>query len=639
MIGREDEIREYRNRIPVFFALTVVGLAIISVRLFYLQVIRGDELRRFSDANRLKKEKLFPLRGTIYDREGRVIVDNRASFDVVLFPQYYKFDEQTNARLAVALQIDPMELNRRLQKANRARTFRPVLLKSNVGKDIIAAIEMNANLFAGVDIEANVARRYPIQEVAAQLLGYVGEVENRDIQGDSLKQLQMGDYIGKMGIERTYDSFLRGVNGTGYVEVDAMGRRRQTEGAEKLLGFVAQTEPVPGDNLYLTLDLDLEKVAAEALKKRNFHGAVLAMDPRNGEVLAMVNYPSYDPGSISGREVDTKVWSILREDKDRPLRNRAIQDHYPPGSTFKVFMALAGLAEEKVKMSTTVQCNGQLRFGNRTFHCWKKHGLVDFTRSIRESCDIFYYLLGDQLGIDPIAKYARLFGLGEKTGIRISSEQKGLIPDSEWKLKVFGEKWQPGETLSVAIGQGFVATTPLQLVTAYSAVANGGFVFRPFLVKRIEAKGGEKLKEYQPELIRKIDIAPDVIQAVKEGLYQVVNVPGGTAFGNGRSKLTVISGKTGTAQVRRFADMKNLKCENLPYKDRHMGWFVGYAPRENPEIAVVAISEHACHPYPSAQIVRDVIEAFVTKQRGREVASEEREKVKEKHTLAPDEDE
>ncbi len=630
MIGREDEIREYRDRIPIFFAMTVVGFAVLALRLGYLQILRGDELRKYSDSNRLKKEKLFPLRGNIYDRESKIIVDNRASFDVVLFPQYYKFNASTNARLAKALSMDASELDRRLTKASRAKTFRPVLLKSNVGKDVIAAIEMNSSLFAGVDIEANIARRYPFRNMAAQLLGYVGEVENRDIQSDALKQLQLGDNIGKMGIERTYDSFLRGVNGTGYVEVDAMGRRKKTEGARKLFGFVAQTEPVPGDNLFLTLDLDLETAAADAMQKREFQGSVVALDPRNGEIIALVNYPSYDPGAISGREVDAKFWSVLREDKGRPLRNRSIQDHYPPGSTFKVFMALAGLAEGVVKTSSTVNCNGVMPYGNRPVHCWKKHGLVDFTRAIRESCDIFFYKLGDQLGIDSIAKYSRLFGLGEKTGIRISNEQKGLIPDSQWKLKVFGEKWQPGETLSVVIGQGYVAVTPIQLVTAVAAVANGGFVFRPFLVKRIEARGGEKLKEYQPELIRKVDIDPQVIEAVKEGLFQVTNTPTGTAFLSGRSQKIVISGKTGTAQVRRFSEIMKVKCEKLPVKDRHHAWFVGYAPRENPELAVVAIAEHACHGYSAAQVVREVIEAYADKHhpKAREVASDEKPSLK-----------
>jgi len=241
-----------------------------------------------------------------------------------------------------------------------------------------------------------------------------------------------------MGIERNYDSYLRGVNGVGYVEVDAMGRRRKREvPGERLLGYVTSTEAVPGDNLYLTLDADLQRVAAQSMRSRGYHGSVVALDPRSGEVLALVNDPSYEPGQISGREVDSKVWEELSQNRDRPLRNRAIQDHYPPGSTFKPFLAIAALAEGVATTDTTVNCSGSIQFGNRRFHCWKRHGVINFTHAIKESCDVFFYQMGIQLGIDRIAKYARLFGLGNPTGIRISGEQKGLIPDSEWKQKLF----------------------------------------------------------------------------------------------------------------------------------------------------------------------------------------------------------
>ena len=327
----------------------------------------------------------------------------------------------------------------------------------------------------------------------------------------------------------------------------------------------------------------------------------------------MVNSPSYDPGLISGREVNAKIWSELRNNKDRPLRNRAIQDHYPPGSTFKLFVAMAGLSEGVASLKTNVTCAGQMGFGNRVFHCWKRHNTVDFLRAIKESCDVFFYQLGNNLGVDTIAKYARWFGLGAKTGIRLAGESTGNIPDTEWKLKTYKDVWHPGETLSVAIGQGYVDVTPIQLVTAYAAIGNGGFVYRPYLVRRIEGRTGEVIKEYQPELVRKIEIPNEVFDAVKEGLFKVVNEPGGTAFLS-KSKITAISGKTGTAQVRAFGNMKDVKCPALPYEDRHHGWFVGYAPRENPQIAVVAITEHTCHGTAGAPVVKEVVEAFMTKQ-------------------------
>lgn len=617
MIGREDGLRIYRTRVKVFQGLMFLLLSLVAVRLVFLQLIKGDELRRFSEANRLKKERLFPNRGVLFDRLGRVIVDNHAAFDVVLLSQYYSFKREVNQRLARALGMTLGELEKRLAKATKTASFYPILLKADASKDNIAAIEMDTEGFSGVDIEATVQRRYPFGDISAQVLGYIGEVSTREIQSNP-QRFQMGDYIGKQGIEKKYDSILRGINGTGYVEVDAKGRRKKVEGVQGLLGFVAQDEPIAGHSLYLTLDLDLELAAREALKTRNFSGSVIAMDPRTGEILAMVNSPSYDPSLISGRGVDPKVWADLRNNPDRPLRNRAIQDHYPPGSTFKLFLAIAGLAEGKLNLHSETQCGGSIPFGNRRFNCWKRHGTVDFLRSIKESCDVYYYQLSQKLGVDTIAKYARLFGLGEVTGIPIFYEVKGNIPDTAWKKKVYGEVWHPGETLSVAIGQGYVDVTPIQLLIAYAAIGNGGFLYRPYLVRRIESRSGEIIRSFPPELARKIELPSEVFEQVKEGLWRVVNEPGGTAFLS-KSKITQISGKTGTSQVRGFGDISKIRnCRDLPRADRHHAWFVGYAPKENPEIAAVAIAEHECHGSGSAPIVRDVIEKYFENKAERE---------------------
>lgn len=614
MIGREDEVREYRDRATRFNWVVLAALFVLVARLFFLQVLKGEELRRFSEANRLKKEKLFPTRGILYDRNGKVIVDNRAAFDVVMLAQYYKFTPEMNAKLAKALGIPQTDLEKRLAKVSRSPSFIPILLKADVNKDVIAAIEMEAEGFPGVDIEANAQRRYPLGETGAQLLGYTGEVNKKEVERLKSKGIEQGDFIGRMGIERSFDEYLRGENGIGYVEVDAMGRRRKAETNERLLGFVSQTDPAPGDNLYLTLDADLQAVAGESMKARNYTGSVIALDPRTGEVLAMVSYPTYSPSEIAGREVDAKVWKGLRENEDRPLRNRGVQDHYPPGSTFKVFMTIAGLAEGKISPKSQVTCHGGMQFGSRRFNCWKRHGVVDTAKSIRESCDVFYYQLSNQLGVDTIAKWSRAFGLGQPTRIGLESEARGLIPDSEWKLKRFKDIWRPGETLSVSIGQGYVDVTPIQLVAAYAAIGNGGFLYKPYIVRRIERRTGETVKEFEPELVRKIDAPKEVFDIVKEGLFQVANAPGGTAIFSGRSQYTYISGKTGTAQVRAFEDMMKVKCEALPRKFRHHGWFVGYAPRENPELAVVALAEHSCHGTSAAPVVRDVIEAYLKKQ-------------------------
>ncbi|NBX69137.1 MAG: hypothetical protein EBR01_09280 [Proteobacteria bacterium] len=277
-------------------------------------------------------------------------------------------------------------------------------------------------------------------------------------------------------------------------------------------------------------------------------------------------------------------------------------------------MAIAAMAEGKASRQTSHFCNGSMSFGKRKFNCWKHHGYTDFVKSIRESCDVYYYNLGISLGPDVIAKYARLFGLGQPTEIKLPGEQRGLIPDTQWKMERFKDIWHPGETLSIAIGQGYISATPIQLANAYAAIGNGGFLYKPYIVKKIEKRNGELIKEFHPELKRKIEIAPEVFESVKDGLYQVANSPGGTAIVSGHSKKVVISGKTGTAQVRAFSDIMRMKCESMPIKDRHHGWFVGYAPRDNPEIAVAVIAEHSCHGTAAAPIVRDVIEAYFNKK-------------------------
>ncbi len=614
MIGREDEVRQYRDRVVLFYGIVAGFLLLILIRLFFLQIVQGNELRRFSESNRLKKERLFPARGTIYDRDGRVIVDNRAAFDVILLAQYYPFTPEVDARLAKALGFTSEELEKKISKVRKTPTFHPVLLKADVSKDVIAAIESNRENIPGVDIETVVQRRYPLGSFASQLLGYIGEVDKADIRKLRDFSLEQGDFIGKSGLEKQYDKYLRGVNGIGYVEVDAKGRRKIAAADDaRLLGYVTQTDPIPGKDLHLTVDIDIEQAAIHALKTREFTGSVVAMDPRNGELLAVVNEPSYDPSIVSTREIDSKAWHQLSTNKERPLRNRFIQDHYPPGSTFKLFMALAGLAEGLIPADFTTTCTGGMRFGNRRFNCWKRHGTVDFTKSIRESCDVFYYQLGNLLGIDRIAKYARMFGLGAATGFSMQGEQRGLIPDSEWKQKTYKEPWHPGETVSVSIGQGYVATTPLQLVNAFAAIGNGGFLFRPSVVKSILGEGGKVVKEFKPELLRKIEIAPEMLEMAKQGLFEVVNRPGGTAVGS-FSQIAEISGKTGTAQVRSFANMMSVRCEQLDLDARHHGWFVGYAPRENPEIAVAVIAEHSCHGSTAARVVKEVIEAYFKKK-------------------------
>lgn len=612
MIGREDEIRPFRNRIWVIQIPVLLGFAILISRLTYLQVFRGSELKRFSEANRLKKEKVVAARGRIYDRNGKIIVDNRAAFDTVVVPQYFSGKDGAEKRLASVLGITDDELKERLSKINKGPKYSAGLLKADVDKEVIAGIETAPEEFTGVDIESNVHRKYLFGEVGAQLFGYISEVGKKDLERD--RDLQRGDYIGRTGLEHYFDRDLRGADGVGYVEVDARGRRRVAENAN-VLGYVSRTDPTPGNSLYLTLDIDLSEHAFNSMRENEFNGTVIAIDPRSGEVLTMVNLPSYDPGKLSGREISSKVWNRILNNPDRPMRNRAVQDIFMPGSTFKTIVGIAGLAEGVVEKKGSIKCEGFIKTGGHKLNCWKTHGTTDFIKAVRESCNVYFSEIGAELGIDTIARYARLFGFGQASGVIPMGEQKGLIPDTQWKKDKLKADWLPGETLSASIGQGYVTITPMQLVNAYAAIANDGIRFKPFLIRRIERPNGELIREFKPEQETEIRLDKNVWRAIKEGLFQVVNKKGGTASYSGRSGKTVISGKTGTAQVRGFSDISKIKnCMSLPVNQRHHGWFVGYAPKDNPEIAVVALAEHSCHGSSAAPIVRDVIEAYFDKQ-------------------------
>jgi len=610
MIGREEEIRDYRPRVAKFAALGLLLFLGLGVRLIYLQWLRGDELFRFSERNHLKMEVRFAPRGQIRDRHGRVIVDNRAAFDVELLPQFYDSNPADDGKLARILKLDAKAWKNRMSFAGKQSPFLPLLLAADVTPDMIAALETDWVGFPGVQIHPSAHRRYAFQEISAQLLGYVSEATAEELKSGGSLGLQPGDALGKMGLERQYDTELRGEDGNGYIEVDARGRRTDSEeNLEEGIGYLPGKVPVAGNDLTLTLDIELEAVASHALTSRRAEGAVVALDPKSGEVLALVSTPSFSPEVLSGKRVASDVWSALVQDANHPLRNRAIQDVFPPGSTFKPFLALAALSEGTIAAETTSFCSGGLHFGHRNYHCWKNHGKVDMARAIEVSCDVYFYQLGMQLGVDTIAKYAKLFGLGDRSGIDLPMEQRGLIPSSQWKKKTFREAWQPGETLSVSIGQGFVAVTPLQMAAAYAAIGNGGYLYRPHLLKAMRNPKGLLLRQNVPELVRHLEISAQALQVVRNGLERVVNEPGGSGYRGVRSGKVRIAGKTGTAQVRQFADMSKVDCSRLPKPFRHHGWFVGYAPAENPEIAVAVIVEHGCHGAANP-IAKEVIESY-----------------------------
>ncbi|MEK6661794.1 MAG: penicillin-binding protein 2, partial [candidate division NC10 bacterium] len=384
-------------------------------------------------------------------------------------------------------------------------------------------------------------------------------------------------------MERRWEELLRGRTGGQQVEVDALGRR---------VRVLHEVEDVPGHSVFLTLDRDLQETAYEALQGKQ--GAIVALEVNSGAILALVSTPAFDP-NIFARGVTAEEWRALGEDRMHPLNNRAIQGQYPPGSTFKIVLAIAALEEKVNDPDTQLQCHGSMAFGNRVFRDWKKqgHGAVDLHKGIVQSCDVYFYQLGQRIGIDRIAKYARALGLGEKTGIALDDEKPGLIPDTEWKMRRFGQPWFPGETPSASIGQGYITVTPLQMANLMATVANGGTLYRPWFVRRVESLDGTLIREYGPEKIRSLELKENTLKHLRSALAAVVNSGSGTG-GRAKSTLVEIAGKTGTAQV---VEMRGayVKSGQLSYFIRDHAWFVAYAPAENPVIAVAILVEHGGH--------------------------------------------
>jgi penicillin-binding protein 2 len=439
--------------------------------------------------------------------------------------------------------------------------------------------------------------------MGAHVLGYLGEIGPAQLKTLKDQGYQLGDELGQYGLERRWEEVLRGQSGGQQVEVDALGRR---------VRVLHEVTDVPGYTAQLTIDRQLQQTAFEAMQGKE--ATVVALDVHSGAVLAMVSTPAYDP-NVFARGIKAEEWRALIKDPLRPLSNRATQGQFPPGSTFKIVMAIAALEEGVIEPETRISDPGFYYFGNRAFRDWKKqgHGSVDLHKAIVESCDVYFYQLGPRLGIDRIAKWARALGLGEKSGVALDDERSGTIPDTEWKRKRFRQPWYPGETVSVAIGQGYVTTTPLQMAVMMATVANGGTVYRPRIVSKVESFDRALVREYGPEIIRTVPMKPSTIARVRNALADAVKSPSGTG-GAARTPIVEIAGKTGTAQV---IEMKGayLKSEQISYMNRDHAWFVSYAPAQNPQIAVVVLVEHGGHGgSAAAPIAKKVIEKYMELQ-------------------------
>jgi penicillin-binding protein 2 len=599
-IARQDGAPELRRRTTLLYILLVLVFGAIIARLFFLQVIEGERFTYLSENNRVRIKRIAGTRGVVLDRRGQLLVDSRPSFDLLFVAEDTEDPEHTLRQLAGHLGRDEKELLAIFEENKKRAAFEEVVIGKDVDWPTVVAVEAHQLELPGITLRSRPRRSYADGPVAAHVLGYLGEIGPRQLKVLKDEGYALGDEVGQYGLERRWEDFLRGQSGGQQVEVDALGRR---------VRVLHEVTDVPGYTVHLTLDRQLQETAFEALQGKE--GTIVVLDVNKGDILAMVSTPAFDP-NIFARGIKSDEWQALIKDRLRPLNNRAIQGQYPPGSTFKVIMAIAGLEEGVLQPESRISDPGFYYFGNRAFRDWKKegHGAVDLHKAIVESCDVYFYQAGQRIGIDRIAKWARAFGLGEKTGAALDDEKSGIVPDSEWKRKRFRQPWFPGETLSVAIGQGYLTVTPLQLANMMAAVANGGALYRPRLVNKIESVDGSTVREYGPEKIRTIPVKPGTLERVRNGLADVVKGVGGTG-GAARSKIVEIAGKTGTAQV---VEMKGayLKSEQLSYFSRDHAWFVSYAPVQNPQIAVVVLIEHGGHGgSAAAPIAKKVIEKYM----------------------------
>jgi penicillin-binding protein 2 len=596
------DLEAQRRRFQAVIAVIVAIFVVLTLRLWYLQLIRGEYYRELSESNRIRVENVPPPRGTIFDRHGKLLVDIRPSFNLAIIPEDIQDMDQTLTQLSQVLGCDKGVLEERVEMAASEPPFRPITLVRDMTRDQLGAVESYRFYVPGVAVQIEPRRSYEWPGFAAHLIGYVGEIDERQLKDDRYVGYRQGDYLGKYGVEQQWERVLNGQRGGRQVEVDSAGRQ---------LRVLGEVRALPGQNLVLTLDANLQRRAEEALSGKS--GAIVALDPNNGDILAMASSPAFDQNRFI-RGLSTKEWQDLIDDPMHPLSNKAIQGTYPPGSTFKPVVEAAALEEGVAEPGTTMVCTGQLPFGNRSYRCWEKrgHGRLDMYQALVRSCDVYHYQLGLRLGVDRMAEYARRLGYGSRTLIGLSNEARGLVPTSQWKLNRFGIPWQRGEDLSISIGQGFLLVTPLQQAVAYATIANGGKVVQPRIVQRVESPEGAVLEEVPPKIVGEAKLRPTTLEFLRRALTGVVQDPTGTGKAV-RLPGILVGGKTGTAQVVRMAEdePRNRTLDKIPYEERDHAWFVCFAPVEAPQIVVAVLVEHGGHGgSAAAPLARQVLEEF-----------------------------
>jgi penicillin-binding protein 2 len=601
MLGREEKVSPFRLTAVQYLLLAIFLL--LAFGLWRLQIARSDYYTNLAEQNRIKQVPILAPRGKLLDREGRIIVDNYPSFSVLLLRDQNRDLEADADKIAEGLHIPPDDLRTRLSKMKAVPGYQPLFLKDDITPDELAFIESHRADLPELDIITVHRRLYPKGGFMAHVIGYVGQVSEDMLTQPQWELYNSGDIVGMSGVEQYYNDILMGKNGSRQVIVNSRGKE---------VGTLKDMPAVPGKQLKLTIDLDLQIAAEQALEGKP--GAIVAMDPRSGEILAMVSRPAFDPNAFAVK-ITRDEWNALIKDPGKPLLNKAIQAQLAPGSVFKVIMATAGM-QEGIAQELIVNCGGGKTFYGRFFKCWiasshGSHGSVNITKAIYQSCDSYFYTLAEKLGISRIAKYATMLGLGQKTGVDLPQEVSGVMPSEEWKIKNFKQKWYAGETISVGIGQGAVAVTPIQLARAVGAVTTDGSLRRPHVAFPEQFPPEFKqVAHYNDET--KIDIDQKNWITITDAMAQVVS-PVGTA---GRAAVpgVDIAGKTGSSQtVSNDLKKKMSVSEKSLYKDN--GWFVGVSPRRNPEIIVACLFEGGEHGALAAAVATKVIKAYAEKQR------------------------
>ena len=581
------ELHKFRFRLAISACFVLVLFLILYVRFYYLQVSQQEHYHTLAEANRISISPLVPNRGLIYDRNGRALAQNYSAYTLEVIPSKIQNLELTLDELAAIIEITATDRQRFKKLLKESKRFNSLPIRSRLTDVEIATFAANRYRFPGIEIKARVLRQYPEKEVVSHIIGYISRINDQDLEqlerNEELNNYRGSQHIGKIGIEQSYEKQLHGITGFEEVETDAAGRS---------IRVLSRTPSIPGNNLILSIDLGLQEAAENAFGDRR--GALVALDPNNGEVLAFVSKPGYDNNLFIGG-IDQENWNLLNNSIDRPLNNRALRGVYPPGSTFKPFMALAALELGKRTPEYSMSDPGYFSLPGveRRYRDWKPggHGRVDLHKSLVVSCDTYYYSLANDLGIDNIHNFIGQFGLGKKTGIDIEGEVSGLLPSSAWKMSQYKQKWYAGDTISVAIGQGYNLTTPLQLAFATMIIANNGKAYLPRLVKQIQNSETGDVKDIPEKLLYSLNLKPKNLEIVKNALVDVTR-PGGTAAKAAINASYTFAGKTGTSQVIGIKQGERYNEKSINERHRDHAMFIAYAPAENPKIALAVLVEN-----------------------------------------------